>query len=249
MKKLLLFAGTTEGRLIWEYCRDLQIPVTAAVATEYGEYLLEPNPLAVILTGRMDVEQMKKLMSTDEFFMCLDATHPYASAATENIIQACSEKQLPYIRVTREELETEDIIKANTMEEVVTYLNKNTGNVLVTTGSKEIDVFTKIEDYKNRLYVRILPDVDGLKHCFLAGFAPSHMICMQGPFSLELNIATLKQVKASYLVTKEGGSFGGFMEKVEAAKSIGAKVIVLKRPTKEVGVTLPEVFKLLKERR
>lgn len=249
MKKLLLFAGTTEGRLIWECCRDLQIPVTAAVATEYGEYLLEPNPQAVILTGRMDGEQMKKLMSTDEYDMCLDATHPYAWAATENIKQACAEKQLSYIRVTREELETEDIIKVNTMEEVVTYLNKNTGHVLITTGSKEIEVFTKIVDYKNRLYVRILPDADGLKQCFLAGFAPSHMICMQGPFSLELNIAILKQVKASYLVTKEGGSFGGFMEKVEAAKSIGAKVIVVNRPKKEVGVTLPEVFKLLKERR
>lgn len=249
MKKLLLFAGTTEGRLIWEYCRELQIPVTAAVATEYGEYLLEPNPLAVILTGRLDGEQMMKLMSTNEYDMCLDATHPYAWAATENIKQACAKNQLSYLRVTREEIETEDIIKVNTMKEVVTYLNQNKGNVLVTTGSKEINEFTEIEDYKNRLYVRILPDVEGLKHCFLEGFTPSHMICMQGPFSVELNTATLKEVKASYLVTKEGGSFGGFMEKVEAAKSIGVKVIVLKRPTKEVGVTLQEVFELLKERR
>lgn len=249
MKKILLFAGTTEGRLIWDYCKELRIPVTACVATEYGESLLEPAPLSEILAGRMDREQMIELIRKDNFSRCIDATHPYARDVTENIVSACREKSISYIRVLREELKTEDILQFNSIGEAVTYLNQNTGNVLVTTGSKEVEAFTKIQDYKNRLYVRILPDIGGLKHCFDLGFSPSHMICMQGPFSIELNTGTLKQINASYLVTKEGGSFGGFMEKVEAAKATGAKVIVIKRPKKEEGLTLLEVFTILKDGR
>lgn len=249
MNRILLFAGTTEGRLIWDYCKELQLPVTACVATEYGEFLLEPAPLSETLTGRMDKEQMKKIMCDCDFSLCLDATHPYAKDATENIKNACLESRLEYIRVIREEIESKDLISVDSMEEVVSYLNRNEGNVLVTTGSKEIRSLTQIKDYKNRLYIRILPDVEGLKHCLEAGFSPSHIICMQGPFSTEFNTATLKQVNASYLVTKEGGSFGGFMEKVDGAVNIGAKVIVVKRPSKEEGSALTEIFRLLKEGR
>ena len=248
VNKILLFAGTTEGRLIWDYCNELHLPVTACVATEYGEYLLGDNSLSKVLTGRLDKEQMKKVIGEGDFTLCLDATHPYAKDATENIRNACLESKLEYLRVIRDEIETKDIISVDSMEEVVTYLNEHEGNVLVTTGSKEIRIFTKIKDYKDRLYVRILPDVEGLKHCLEEGFAPSHIICMQGPFTTEFNTATLRQVNASYLVTKEGGNFGGFMEKVEAARDIDAKVIVVKRPSKEEGATLTEIFQILKER-
>ncbi|MFV0343753.1 MAG: precorrin-6A/cobalt-precorrin-6A reductase [Anaerocolumna sp.] len=290
MKRILLFAGTTEGRLIWNHCSKLHIPVTACVATEYGEFLLENNQLSNVLTGRMDKVQMKKVMCGGEFSLCIDATHPYAIEATDNIKSACIESKLEYIRIVRDEIhadqvirdemissekgshnkgshnnselisnemiskeindisDTNDIIMVDSMEQVVSYLNKNDGNVLVTTGSKEIKILTKIIDYKTRLYVRILPDLEGLKHCLEEGFSPSHMICMQGPFSTEFNTATLKQTNASYLVTKEGGSFGGFMEKVEAVRNIGAKVIVVKRPSREEGATLTEIFQILQER-
>lgn len=247
MSKILLFAGTTEGRLIWNYCNELHLPVTACVATEYGEFLLESTPLSEVLTGRLDKNEMKKIIGEGDFSLCLDATHPYAKDATENIRNACLESKLTYIRVIRDEIETSDIISVDSMEEVVSYLNMNEGKVLITTGSKEIGILTKIKDYKNRLYVRILPDVEGLKHCLREGFSPSHIICMQGPFTTEFNTATLKQVEASYLVTKEGGCFGGFMEKVDAARNLGAKVIVVKRPSKEEGLTLTEIFQLLKE--
>ena len=41
MDKILLFAGTTEGRNLAEFLEKNQIPTEVCVATQYGETLLE----------------------------------------------------------------------------------------------------------------------------------------------------------------------------------------------------------------
>ena len=40
MRPVIIFAGTTEGRKLSEYLAVRKVPVTACVATEYGETLL-----------------------------------------------------------------------------------------------------------------------------------------------------------------------------------------------------------------
>ena len=42
MKKICVFAGTTEGRRIIDFLREQDALVTACVATEYGGELIEP---------------------------------------------------------------------------------------------------------------------------------------------------------------------------------------------------------------
>lgn len=53
---------------------------------------------------------------------------------------------------------------------------------------------------------------------------------MQGPFSRALNEALIQQFEIRWLVTKDGGAAGGFAEKVQAAQSTGAQLVVLRRP-------------------
>ena len=53
---------------------------------------------------------------------------------------------------------------------------------------------------------------------------------MQGPFSLALNLALMRQFDIRYLVTKDGGTAGGFGEKAEAARQAGATLVVIRRP-------------------
>ena len=56
MKKILIFAGTTEGRTLSETLAQSGIPHTVSVATEYGEMVMKEDPLAEVLCGRMDRE-------------------------------------------------------------------------------------------------------------------------------------------------------------------------------------------------
>ena len=63
---------------------------------------------------------------------------------------------------------------------------------------------------------------------------------MQGPFSMEMNLALLHQTEAAYFVTKETGRAGGFEEKAEAAETAGAVLVVIGRP-EENGESVEKV--------
>ena len=117
---------------------------------------------------------------------------------------------------------------------------------LRTTGSKNIPEYVYITDYKERVYLRLLPNPEMLQSAIEAGIMPSHLIGMQGPFSQELNEAVIRQFDIGVLVTKESGSNGGYEEKVSATENTGIDCIVIKRPVEENGVSLPELIKYLK---
>ena len=99
----------------------------------------------------------------------------------------------------------------------------------MTTGSKDLDSFAQIPDYAQRIYARILPVRPSLDRALDLGYLPAHVICMQGPFTTELNAAMFRQTGAHYVVTKNSGHTGGFQEKLEAARQTGATVIVIER--------------------
>jgi len=103
----------------------------------------------------------------------------------------------------------------------------------------------QIRDFAARVYARVLPMEESLQLCQRAGLHPSHILAMQGPFSVEMNIAMLKSVGAKFLVTKDSGSRGGFDEKIAAAREAGAKLVVIGRPPQKEGLSFNGVIDLL----
>ena len=85
MKKILIFAGTTEGRRLSECLVGAGISHTLCVATEYGEIVLKQNPLVTVRQGRMAQEEIKELLFKENYDVVIDATHPYAEIVTRNI--------------------------------------------------------------------------------------------------------------------------------------------------------------------
>ncbi|MFR6500182.1 MAG: precorrin-6A/cobalt-precorrin-6A reductase [Collinsella sp.] len=105
----------------------------------------------------------------------------------------------------------------------------------LTTGSKELAPYTRVADFSERFFVRVLPLPGAITKCIDAGFSPSHVIGMQGPFTRELNEAMLRQVGAQWLVTTDSGTVGGTAEKLAAARDAGARCIVVARPAEGGG--------------
>ncbi len=122
------------------------------------------------------------------------------------------------------------------------YLLETKGNILLTTGSKELRAYVEIP--RERLYVRVLPTHDSIAACEAAGIPHRNIIAMFGPFSQRMNEAMLEQYHISYLVTKEAGRNGGFEEKLQAAKRCGVKAIVIRRP-EDSGVTVEEAAAMM----
>ncbi len=249
MFKICLFAGTTEGRELAGLLTDGQVSLTALTATEYGGSLIEASPNVKVISGRLDEAAMEQLFKAEGFDLVIDATHPYASRVTENIASACEKTGTEYLRVLREDSAGGGgCVFVSCTAEAAGFLSSAEGNILLTTGSKEIEAFSKIPGFKDRVWARVLPLESSLKACTGAGLLPSHIIAMQGPFSEEMNAATLSMCGASWLVTKESGKAGGFGEKVSAAKKAGAGVVVIGRPPQREGLSLAETAGLLEER-
>ncbi|WP_312493599.1 precorrin-6A reductase [Anaerosporobacter sp.] len=245
MKHILLFAGTTEGRILAEYLNTLKIATHACVATEYGEQLLLNLEYVETTSTRLTADDMIALINRETYSVVIDATHPYATIVSTNIQAACQATNTTYYRVIRESSEllinSKHTVFVDSVEEAVTYLKKTSGNIFVTTGSKELYAYTQLPDFENRVYARTLSSPNVVKECYELGIQGKHLLCMQGPFSLELNYAMLLHTDAKYLVTKESGLPGGFAEKIDAAKQAGVTCIIIGRPKDVKGYTLDEM--------
>lgn len=176
----------------------------------------------------------------------VDATHPYATAATQAIRAAAAGAGLPYYRLGRPASGPATAQYAQSVQQAAAMLAQTQGNILATTGVKELDAYTAIDGYAARVYARVLPTMASIARCEALGFAASHVIAMQGPFSQALNEALMRQLDIRWLVTKDGGDFGGFMAKVDAAARCGAGCIVIGRPPEDGGVPLADILGLLK---
>ena len=212
------------------------------VATEYGELVMEPSTLADVRKGRMTALEMYDLMKfeADKVF---DATHPYAADVSHNILTACLASDKEYVRILRDtdsEMfpEDADIHDFENAAACTKALAETEGNILLTTGSKELGIYAADENLRNRLYARVLPSHESISLCEDAGLSGKHIIAMQGPFSMETDLALIRQFDIKILVTKSSGSAGGAPDKVKAAAKAGIPIYMIGRPSEESGLTV-----------
>ena len=235
--KILIFGGTTEGRVLArELCADGHA-VTVSCATALGVEELRGLPCET-LCGRLDTAQIAELVRG--FDLVIDATHPYAVEITANVRAACEQAAVPLKRVLRERGPASDCVQVHSCEEAAEVLRGTEGNILLTTGAKELGKFAGLDP--ERLYVRVLPTHPGIDACEAIGLPHSHIIAMQGPFSEEMNLAVIRQYGIRVLVTKNSGTAGGFAEKISAAEKDGSRVIIIE-PPEDSGMSMEELLR------
>lgn len=241
--KILLFGGTTEGRVLAQKLLALGHAVTVSVATALGAEMLGDFPEDHILTGRLEQPDIARRLP--DYALCIDATHPYAVEATKNIKAAAEKAGVGYLRLLRPASPLpENCLVFESAKQAAEALAAEEGNLLLATGAKELAQFAAIPP--ERLYPRVLPTLESIAACEAANIPHRNIIAMQGPFSFALNQAMMEQFHIRWLVTKDGGAAGGFDEKAAAASAAGAQLVVIRRPP-EQGETASEVLKRCKE--
>ncbi len=250
MTGIFIFSGTSEGRTLSKMLAAAGADVHVRVATEYGaEVMGFDDDIDVKVGSCGGAEGIANVIRENGYEIVVDATHPYALNITEHIKQACDATGAFYIRLKRNDSDTDSdrIVKVSTVQEAIDYLKDKDGNILASTGSKDIALYTQIPNYKERVTARVLSTIESVQKCAEYGFSGKNLICAQGPFSEDTNYATLKQIDAKYIVTKDSGTAGGYEDKVRAAMRAGATVVLIERP-KEEGLSFDEVVKLLEDR-
>ena len=233
-EKVLLIAGTEDGRELGRYLIEQGYKVLATAASEYGGELLSENEGIETMTGRKNAEELAEVIREEGIRYVIDASHPYAEEVTANAKEASKETGAEYIRYERERLEVkyERVRKVRNYEEAAREAKKLGKRILLTTGSKKLGELVK-ELKGCELTVRVLPTAEVLRECERLGLKPRQIIAMQGAFSKGMNVETYRHSGAEVVVMKESGRVGGEDTKMEAAEELGLPVVLIERPREE----------------
>ncbi|MEC1721558.1 precorrin-6A reductase [Schinkia azotoformans] len=242
--KILQLAGTSDARQLAIELKRQGFDVLTTVVTSNAAIELEASGLQV-LVGRLTDSDLFQLIKERKINIVVDASHPYAEEASKNAIKAAEMAEIPYIRFERPSQQFDDdlIIKVDSYEEAAELAAKKQGNIMLTTGSKTLQIFTdKLLPLPNtRVIARMLPRKDNMEKCEGLGLPQKNIIAIQGPFTKDFNKALFKQFEVTLMVTKESGKEGAVDEKVEAASELGIETILIKRPRIQYGITYSTV--------
>lgn len=240
--KAFLYAGTTEGRLVASMLTRRGIETYCFVATKSGEEVLTDSSLLHISVGRQSQEDMKKRILELAPNLIIDATHPYAVEVSNNIYEAARQTGTKLIRVVRECFYSEGEDQAygfDCLDDLIDWLNSDDNKnlkIFSTLGAKEVRALTGINDYKKRLIVRILPATESINLCKDAGLDDSNILAKMPPFTAGDNEEMFGSSGCGIMITKDTGIAGGFAEKMDAARKLGLKVGIIKRPKENSDV-------------
>ena len=186
--KIVIFSGTTEGRVLSGKLAEEGAEVTVCVASDYGREEQGEIPGVQVCVGPLSPEEKQLLLQ--DALLCVDATHPYARQISASLKAACGTAGIPLLRLKRSESDPGDAHMTADAAEAAAYLSGRDGNILLTTGAKELTAFAALPP--ERLFPRILPSRDSIRACEEMGIPHRNIIAMQGPFSREMNAATIR---------------------------------------------------------
>ncbi|GMQ62494.1 precorrin-6A reductase [Vallitalea maricola] len=237
---ILILGGTSDSIVIANRITRFTNDIILSCATEYGKEVASKSFDGTIIYGKMDDIELGEYCIHKGISKVIDATHPYAKQVSENAIKACESIDIEYVRYERPLIEKDErkYIYCYSYEEAGKTIDRLQGNVLITTGSKDVEhIIHEIKD-KSRAYIRVLPQSGNIEKLERLHVLPDQIIAMKGPFSKELNAAIMNNIDCKIMVTKESGSRGMIQEKLQAADECNVKVIVIGRPK----IDYPKVF-------
>jgi precorrin-3B C17-methyltransferase len=162
----------------------------------------------------------------------VDATHPFATEISSQLMALGQELNIPYLRYEREPVDCSiPMTLCDTMREAAAKAIDLGRRIFLATGSKDLETFLGHPGANQRdWFVRVAPEPESLENALALGIPRDRLFAMQGPCSRELNEVLWKDWQIDCVVTKESGAAGGFHAKAEAARSLGISLIVVNRP-------------------
>ncbi|MBW8016149.1 MAG: precorrin-6A reductase [Planctomycetes bacterium] len=248
---ILLLGGTTETPQIANLLAEKNCKVLISNLTESKvDWNLKSG--IRIRRGNLDICTMCTLIANESITAIIDAGHPYAEKLHKTAIEAALESNIPYYRYERpgSDFSGYDVEFANCHNEAAEIAFKIGRNVLLTTGTRNLEPYVKIAQNTNsELYMRVLPCQESMDMCEKYAIDNNHIIAEQGPFTVKDNIEVIRKFSINILVTKNSGVAGGVPEKLESARECEIKAVVVNKPAivQIAEKTFEDIAELIKE--
>lgn len=235
---ILLLGGTSDTAAIATALATIGAAVLVSTATE-AALDVGDHPAIERRCGRLDLAAMVDLCRSRRVRLVVDATHPYAAEVRATAQRAAEQLLLPYLTFVRPPAIAEgeaDALFAADHEQAATLAFSFGRAVLLTTGSRNLAPYVSAAAVRQTpLYVRVLDEPESLAACREAGIAEANIIAARGPFSIEENRQHIRRFHAGVVVTKDSGLAGGVLEKLQAARLEGCRLVVVRRPAPAAG--------------
>ena len=229
-----VFAGTSDGNALARALAAGQTrPVIVSTATAFGgQIALQDCPGVTVWAGRQGVEARRQALVTHQAAALIDATHPYATLMSQQLIGLAQELALPYVRYERASaLGAEPHHLCATVEDAATQAVARGKRIFLTTGSKDLATFLRAPGAAQcEWFVRVTAEPEFMQRALDLGVPRSHLCAMQGPFSAAFNTALWRDWNIDCVVTKDSGDVGGYRAKADAATALGLTLLVIARP-------------------
>lgn len=224
--------GTSEGKKLLSLINKYTSDIVISTATSYGGELLKDFKFKHLNTKPLNEEEMIALFEKFNVKVLVDGSHPYAKEVSKTCNKVCDALNIEYIRYERpsvlDGITSENLIRITEYSDLEKVLSKVDGNILNTTGSRNIEKIMKL-NIKKRIIHRVLPSVKVMEECLNLGVKVEDLIAIKGPVGYELNKAFIDEYNAKALISKDSGSQGGTYEKFKAAEDKNIKFILLER--------------------
>lgn len=232
-RALWVFAGTSDGNALARRLVADGNPVVVSTATEYGAALAQDDcPGAAIWAGRAGLEARRQALAGNGARALVDATHPYASVISQQLIGLSRELQIPYLRYERPStIGVAAAERCASPEQAALRAIACGRRIFLATGSKDLASFLQAPGAADKQwFVRVTAEPDFIQRALDLGVPRNRICAMQGPFSQAFNTALWQDWQIDCVVTKDSGTAGGFEAKAAAAAALGIPLLVIERP-------------------
>jgi len=219
--KILILGGTAEARELANRLVAKGHDVTTSLAGRTSDPKLpEGNIRMGKFGGIPGLAAYMRVVGTERL---VDATHPYAGLISVNAVAAAQVTGIALVRYMRppwQQQEGDDWLTLNTAAEAAAALPAN-ADVLLTTGHMGLEAFMERDDCQFVVRVIEPPAFELPRHASLLLARP--------PYELSGELQLMEREGITHLITKNSGG-GQTSAKLEAARRLGVKVIMIARP-------------------
>ncbi|MEV7771305.1 cobalt-precorrin-6A reductase [Kitasatospora sp. NPDC086791] len=236
MRHLLILGGTTEGRALAAALDGRPgLRVTSSLAGRVARPRLPAGEVRI--GGFGGPEGLADWLRAERVDAVVDATHPFAAGISRNAALASAATGVPLLVLRRPGFTRVDgdrwIPVPSLAAAAAALLPRRGERVFLTTGRQGIAAFAHL-DGVHFLARSVDPPEPPLPPSF-------DVLLARGPFTVEGELALLREHAVDVLVTKDSGG-AATAPKLAAARELGLPVIVVERPPVPEGVpVVPDV--------
>ncbi len=229
---ILIFGGTTEGRIAAETLDDAGKPFYYSTKSELQEVQMHNG---VRLSGAMTKDDIVTFSKEHGIVCLVDAAHPFATNLHNTIAEASTILGIPVIRLQRTFSQiVEGATYCKNYQEAITAMEEQgVTRLLALSGANTI---SKLKDFwtKHETFFRILHREESIEIARRSDFPEDHLVFYNEDNTLpriEDEVKTMQGIDADAIITKDSGKTGGMPAKIEAARQLGMKIFIIEPPT------------------